>query len=100
MIDTEEALRLAARPIQADDGHSYLVPARDLVEYSQAIRGLTAERDQAVRELAEQKRIKASNLTVMTGQLELARQTIADAPHMDWCDTYAKSPCDCWKAGL
>lgn len=60
------------------------------------------DRDDARRELAEQKRINTSNLRVMTEQLELARQMIADAPHgKDCASVYEYSyPCNCWKAGL
>jgi len=59
----------------------------------------TADRDDARRELAEQKRINTSNLRVMTEQLELARQTVSDAPHDGLCN-HPESPCRCWKAGL
>lgn len=68
--------------------------------------GLAAPRgalDQARRELAEQKRINASNLRVMTEQLDLARQQIADAPHTKGCfeDSFDYGDgCRCWKADL
>jgi hypothetical protein len=67
------------------------------------------DRDDARRELAEQKRVNASNLRVMTEQLELARQMLADAPHAESCvanvwtddeQPFDARPCDCWKAGL
>jgi hypothetical protein len=66
------------------------------------VAAVTAERDQAVRELAEQKRINTSNLQTMTGQLDQARQMLADAPHEPDCfaGTYDEEPCTCWKAGL
>jgi hypothetical protein len=69
------------------------------------IAAVTAERDQAARELAEQKRINASNLQVMTEQLDQARQMLADAPHEFPCmadlpQSPADYVCDCWKAGL
>lgn len=78
-------------------------------EDAHALAAVTADRDDARRELAEQKRINASNLRVMTEQLELARQEIADAPHGESCvanvwtddeQPFDARPCDCWKAGL
>lgn len=65
-----------------------------------ALAAATADRDDARRELAEQKRINASNLRVMTEQLELARQKLADAPHSYYCGTVIGNACRCWKAGL
>lgn len=38
---------LANRGVQADDGYAYLVPAKDLVEMSEAIRTLTEQLDPA-----------------------------------------------------
>lgn len=36
----DDALALAGKGVQANDGHSYLVPARDLARYSETIRAL------------------------------------------------------------
>jgi hypothetical protein len=71
-----------------------------------ALAATTADRDDARRELAEQKQINTSNLRVVTEQLELARQTIADAPHGAYCVEFEATwrnggdPCTCWKATL
>jgi hypothetical protein len=70
---------------------------------------LAAARDDARRELAEQKRINASNLRVMTGKLGQARKMLADAPHgrdsdgarcPSEYDLRPTSECRCWKAGM
>lgn len=72
--------------------------AADRIEgLAATLAAVTTDRDDARRELAEQKRINASNLQVMTEQLELARQTIADAPHDGLCN-HPEAPCRCWKA--
>lgn len=41
-----DALKLAAKGVQVDDGYSYGVPAADLAAYSATIRALVAEIDQ------------------------------------------------------
>ena len=40
------ALALAAKGVQVDDGHTYQVPARDLVDYANTIRTLVSALDQ------------------------------------------------------
>lgn len=54
---TEAALSLASKGVQADDGFTYSVPAADLVNYAQTIRGLVAlveeTKQEAVKVLLE-----------------------------------------------
>lgn len=40
---TEEALRLASKGVQINDGHVYNVHAHDLVDYAETIRALVEE---------------------------------------------------------
>lgn len=80
---------------------------RDLV--IDALAAVTAERDDARREVEHQKWIKAQNTAALVEQLDQARQMLADAPDGLGCSSTPPAddpnpqlagPCDCWKAGL
>ena len=85
---------------RADQLDSY---RRSMLCAADALAAVTAERDDARREVEHQKWIKAKNTEVLTGQLDQARQKLADAPHNPFCTFSPHSPnllCNCWKAGL
>lgn len=44
-LTPQQMRELAGRAVQSDDGHTYSVPARDLVEYSAALRAAADQLD-------------------------------------------------------
>ncbi len=41
----QDALRIANKGVQINDGHQYMVPAHDLVEYAETIKALVVALD-------------------------------------------------------
>ncbi|WP_152970159.1 hypothetical protein [Frigoribacterium sp. RIT-PI-h] len=107
--DIREISSRAARVTSADWG---IVPLQEIVQLAAddvpaliaSLAAVTAERDDARREVEHQKWIKAQNTAALVEQLDQARQMLADAPHdANACATWwgpQSAVCTCWKAGL
>jgi len=81
---TPEQMRaLAARAVQSDDGHTYSVPARDLIEYNVALRA-AADQLEAVHGALWGGRVTTSAVVrVANARQFLPRSTADTAPQED-----------------